>query len=142
MSEFKVKVEKSSHERTFGYYEDVRKWFPELGKSLGKSLVVGRKWRANRRASELPGGHSICYLSIEGESVWENLQNRRSRPHAVLRPYVLAALKEAGVEVTGLRWSQKAGCSCPCSPGWILQGAQPGHDYWATVSLAEIEAMA
>ena len=136
MNEFKVEIEESPHKRTWGWYEEKRKWIPELE----KSIVVGSVFRRHHRASELPTGHSIVYLSIQGESIMENLENRRNRPHAVLRPFVLEALREAGVQVSGLRWSQKAGCSCPCSPGWILQGAKPGQDFWAKVSLADVEA--
>ena len=61
------------------------------------------------------------------ETVMENLVNRRSRPYNEFRklmPQVFAKLRDEGVlsaDVTPkVRWSQYAGCSCPCSPGFIV----------------------
>ena len=58
----------------------------------------------------------------EDETVIEQLFNRRERPHAVWRKTVLQkVLKELDFPAdTKVRWSQYAGCSCPCSPGFIL----------------------
>jgi hypothetical protein len=74
------------------------------------------------------------YVWPEGESIIENLQNRRTRPHTVYRkeviPGVLAAL---GLPAdTRVKWSQYAGCSCPCSPGFVIDGAH-GRDVHVTV---------
>lgn len=55
--------------------------------------------------------------------VVESLANRTRRPHTIWRDAVvdLFAKNSTGVRLTGMRWSQKAGCSmCPCSPGFIL----------------------
>jgi hypothetical protein len=39
------------------------------------------------------------------------------------------ALLAQGIDITGARWSQHAGCSCPCSPGFILAGSNnTGYD--------------
>jgi len=35
------------------------------------------------------------------------------------RRIITAALAEIGIEFESIRFSQKAGCSCPCSPGWV-----------------------
>lgn len=72
------------------------------------------------------------YCSPVGETVMENfLHGRRNRPYELLeqqlQPVVEKALKIRGTEWTGfgkITWSQKAGCSCPCSPGFLLEEAQ------------------
>lgn len=110
----KTKFQKSSHVRTW-------------------STRYGNKSYSNRRASERPDGHSIVYVSVDGESVIENLVNRRSRPYKALRPIVLEELKKHGIPFKNIRWSQRAGCSCPCSPGFIIQGGDIGQDYWLTI---------
>jgi hypothetical protein len=62
------------------------------------------------------------YVWPEGETLMENLQNRRGRPHTVYRKEVLpGVLRQMGLsENTKVRWSQYAGCSCPCSPGFVV----------------------
>jgi hypothetical protein len=60
------------------------------------------------------------YVHIADESVFDNLANRKRRPYDVYK----AMIRESGVgeilDISKLQWSQKAGCSCPCSPGFIL----------------------
>jgi hypothetical protein len=60
------------------------------------------------------------YVWPVGESLIDNLINRRSRPIKLFRGLALQGLKESGIEVQKMRWSQYAGCTCPCSPGFIL----------------------
>jgi len=67
------------------------------------------------------------YFEFKGETIVDDLMNRRERPHKLLKPFVDLALKEVngqgGVTVpedVKSRWSQYAGCSCPCSPGFVL----------------------
>lgn len=74
------------------------------------------------------------------ETILENLQNRRSRPYNEYRKLIPQVLKKANKqqdkelpkfpENTKACWSQKAGCSCGCSPGFILQ-----TDHWALEGL-------
>lgn len=93
-----------------------------------------RSWK-NRRGSDRPDGPSIVYISITGETVLENLENRRSRPYNAFRKPLADLLTARGIPFTKLRWSQHAGCGmCPCSPGFILEGAPAGQDYWLEVS--------
>jgi hypothetical protein len=61
------------------------------------------------------------YVSEVGESVFENLENRFGRPVKEYRAAVLEALKSIGITDHKVSWSQKAGCSCGCSPGFILR---------------------
>jgi hypothetical protein len=67
------------------------------------------------------------YPSFSGESLLDNLVNRTTRPAAELGRIVRPAQAAAGY--TGrIGWSQRAGCSCPCSPGWIWSDA-PAIDF-------------
>jgi len=63
------------------------------------------------------------YFSHQGESVITNLVERRSRPTFVYKnffPQVLEYMKLKPEDYKFV-WSQKAGCTCGCSPGFILQ---------------------
>lgn len=43
-----------------------------------------------------------------------------------------------GLDVPEWRFSRKAGCSCPCSPGFIRKSwDDANHDYYITVTLAD-----
>lgn len=71
------------------------------------------------------------YASPQGETVLENFfGGRHNRPHRELqrqiRAVVDAELIVAGYNPQKWSWSQKAGCTCPCSPGWIVSG-EPGR---------------
>lgn len=56
------------------------------------------------------------------ETVLEQVVNRRNRPQDLYRLVAEAALGALGYDDPCLKWSQKAGCTCPCSPGFIAQG--------------------
>jgi len=63
------------------------------------------------------------YVWADGTfSVAEDLMNRTRRPYDVwkkiLRPMFAAYLPQVSLEK--LSWSQHAGCTCNCSPGFIL----------------------
>lgn len=55
-------------------------------------------------------------------NVLEDFVNRASPPWQLVKAPAETALREAGWEFERLRWSQRAGCSCPCSPGFIMMG--------------------
>jgi hypothetical protein len=81
------------------------------------------------------------YVSIEGENILDNLQNRTSRPSRLYAEAVAPALAALGLADTCKgSWSQYAGCTCPCSPGFVVK-AKPGNyvshmpkDVWVTVT--------
>lgn len=61
------------------------------------------------------------------ETIVENLFNRHYRPKKALRELLPEVFAKAGVHPDAIhacvrqsRWSQKAGCSCGCSPGFIV----------------------
>jgi hypothetical protein len=73
------------------------------------------------------------YLWPEGEEVIENfLVGRHTRPVALYRLALPAIFKELQIGPYKAIWSQKAGCSCGCSPAFILD-ARLGYDIFATV---------
>ena len=75
------------------------------------------------------------YVSADIDfNVLEDLENRCRRPHDLYRAPALDALRRIGLDEVKMNWSQYAGCSCPCSPGFILTGGPTmGIDIWITV---------
>ena len=93
----------------------------------------GRRPDTTRR-SELTKRTRVYVHSDAPFNVLEDLENRTRRPHDLYKPTALEVLARLGIEVERLTWSQRAGCSCPCSPGFILTGdAQIGLDIWITI---------
>ena len=68
------------------------------------------------------GAKTRVYVFPKGETLMDNLMNRKARPYTVYKKEVLPSVFRAmGLpENTKARWSQYAGCSCPCSPGFVL----------------------
>jgi hypothetical protein len=61
------------------------------------------------------------YFSPTNETVMENLMNRKSRPYNAYRKLMPKLFTQLGWDPkTQVRWSQYAGCSCPCSPGFVV----------------------
>lgn len=54
----------------------------------------------------------------------ENFNNRRKHPLSLYRKSALKALDKLEIDRSKLsvKWSQKAGCRCGCSPGFIVDG--------------------
>ena len=67
----------------------------------------GRSWREYDSKARI-------YVWEEGETILQNLVNRRSRPTKLYREL----LKDQPF-MQGARWSRTAGCGCGCSPGFI-----------------------
>ena len=86
---------------------------------LNGTIEVRRKggtWREQNSKSHL----SVHML---GESVWDNLMNRRNRPTKIWKMVGETALISLGMEeelFAKMYWNQKAGCSCPCSPAFVM----------------------
>ena len=70
---------------------------------------------------------SRVYVSPVGETVVENMRQRRSRPLNTYRDVLRQGLDQMGVDLSKIeyKWSQKAGCGCGCSPGFIIDGWDP-----------------
>lgn len=79
---------------------------------------------------------SRVYIWIDDEGTVENLVNRVNRPVALWKKIALAGLREFGLTIEsigGLQWSQYAGCSCACSPGFIVKQNLTGYDFHINV---------
>lgn len=78
---------------------------------------------------------SRVYVDIKGEGIWESFAARTSRPYNLWRPLVKAALEREGWTGVQLSWSQRAGCPCPCSPGFIVTaGGKPRKVVWVEIT--------
>ena len=88
------------------------------------------------------GGYKVksrIYIWPEGETILENFNNRRSRPLGIYREAAFNALDKLEVDRSRLeiKWSQKAGCSCGCSPGFVVDGwteKLSGNDLHVTIT--------
>lgn len=86
-----------------------------------------------RRAKEFYA-HTRVYFGHEGENVLENFGNRACRPRDLYKTYLPDVAEALGLpRTTKFRWSQKAGCSCGCSPGFICN-EDSKRDVWVTLS--------
>jgi hypothetical protein len=93
-------------------------------------------------ANPRQGGYKTktrIYIWPEGETLQENLNNRRSRPLGLYRESAFKALDNLKINRSKLsvKWSQKAGCGCGCSPGFIVDGWDPtldGKDLHVTIT--------
>jgi hypothetical protein len=79
---------------------------------------------------------SVIYADGNAETVLDQLENRFYRPYKDWKPLVKKVLKNKfGIEPERIAWSSKAGCTCHCSPGFVLIG--PGMDncqtFWLTM---------
>lgn len=60
------------------------------------------------------------YVDVQDETLIENINNRRMRPYNLYKTLIHASALGTLLNLGNLKWSQRAGCSCPCSPGFIL----------------------
>ena len=62
------------------------------------------------------------YVSVENdaETVIGNLMNRTRRPYNVYKTLIHGTTLGKHLDLSKLSWSQHAGCTCNCSPGFIL----------------------
>ena len=87
--------------------------------------VTGRDWQAYNSKPRI-------YAHPDDYSVLENLSGRYSRPFQAVKAEVIPAIwAQLGEEPIKAVWSQKAGCSCGCSPAFILQDEGKRYDIWA-----------
>ncbi len=98
-----------------------------------------KRERSYKLSCLFPPSKPRVYLWPEDESVMDNFFRRWARPVKAYREVMPAVLKKAGLEDTvKFRWSQKAGCSCGCSPGFILQMSKYSNfDIHADIKVVE-----
>jgi hypothetical protein len=82
------------------------------------------------------GTISVWFETQEDETVFEQLVNRRNRPHKEYRKHMDKILEACGLpEGTRLRWSQKEICACGCSPAFLYNGWK---DFSVRLSIKEV----
>ena len=97
--------------RNVPYREKRYKWDRKLSQNFTISVPV----KQNQKR---------LYIWPKGESVLENLfEGRHNRPVSFYRKEILPTIRKLfNIDRnTAINWSQKAGCSCPCSPGFIIK---------------------
>jgi len=129
---------------------------PQQQQPADCSLTIGKITRGERRRgskkgrlyrnSRLGGYYARApriYIQLEGErSIW-GLVARWGHPARKYRPLLPQILSELGLpQDLDVHYSRTAGCSCGCSPGFILpkellQPGEPGWDAWADVYVEE-----
>lgn len=81
---------------------------------------VSKRDAGESRHGYRPAKKARIYVSPKGETVLENVMGGRfTRPHQAYRALVLPLIRELYGQDIKLTWSQQAGCSCSCSPGFI-----------------------
>jgi hypothetical protein len=115
-------------------------WTFDDGMIVHVSTPADRRWFHGRsshgtRSSELTRKPRVYVHDQRPFNVIEDLTNRTRRPSHVFKPIAVDALARIGL--TGkLRWSQYAGCTCPCSPGFVLDCDDPhaaGCTIWVSI---------
>lgn len=81
---------------------------------------IARTWDRYRTYREISRHSRVYVWADESFNLAEDLANRTRRPHAAWRAALKPILAELGIDTKGIRWSQTAGCTCPCSPGFVL----------------------
>lgn len=110
--------------------------------------IITKTNRSNRR------GRSVVYISSPLDKVADdfaskhgiyNLQFKCKTWNKVCREVTkrtAETLKELFVEATAITFSSKAGCSCGCSPGYIIKHESPykaGDDVWVDIEASDHE---
>lgn len=85
----------------------------------GKITFMERKWSAHTRSSEMSAAPRM-YVSVTDETIMDNLANRKRRPYNVYKTLIHSSGLNKVLNLSKLSWSQHAGCTCNCSPGFIL----------------------
>ena len=96
-----------------------------LHRSFMSNAKNDSEWRAAPR----------LYVFIACEGIIQNLENRRSRPTTEWKKQIVPkVLKQLDLPLnTKVQWSQKAGCKCGCSPGFILPEVYEHKDFFVDV---------
>jgi len=77
---------------------------------------------------------SRLYIFTKGETILDDLANRRSRPHQMYKSLLPQIFQALDLPVKPVRWSQYCGCTCPCSPGFIIDDDY-GMNYSVTMEI-------
>ena len=79
---------------------------------IERKPMIG-EWRDYTKAPRM-------YVDVKDETLLDNLMNRTRRPYSVYKTMIHGSLLGQMLDLGKLTWSRYAGCSCPCSPGFVL----------------------
>jgi hypothetical protein len=82
----------------------------------GTITVMPRRYYGNKDHYKSPR----MYVSVADETVFDNIANRKRRPYNVYKTLIHSTNLASVLDLSEFRWSQHAGCTCNCSPGFIL----------------------
>lgn len=83
-----------------------------------RDLPISSKFKKKNRLTK----KTCIYVFFSDEDVLSLIKTRYSRPHkAVKTHFMTEILMLAQLPTdTKMSWSQRAGCSCGCSPGFVI----------------------
>lgn len=132
------------HSQTYGWEDRVKGTKKKAKPVQYKFLGVGCSMKVQYPDYSEKIKKSRVYVWVQDEGILDNLNNRVNRPVALWKEIALKGLREVGLTeelIGGLKWSQKAGCSCSCSPGFIIQDNAMGYDFHIDVKSDSPEAV-
>lgn len=104
---------------------------PKEGEFVAKIVKITEKsvYEPHRGRA---GSNGVIYIWQKDETIVENLLYRRLRPYTVWKKMVLPKIIEAYPELArfNIGWCQRAGCFCPCSPGFIVKPKKGEYGHW------------
>jgi hypothetical protein len=76
--------------------------------------------------SEKPEANARVYFYTANSGFWFDLfsRDRWKKPYKEYRKLLPDIFKRVGWGPSKVNWSQYAGCSCGCSPGFIVKGVK------------------
>ena len=85
----------------------------------GKLTLIRRTWGNGTSSRDMHKAPRM-YVSVADGSVMEHLANRTRRPYNVYKTLIHASSLKGVLDLSKLSWDQFAGCTCHCSPGFVL----------------------
>ena len=100
--------------------------------------VLKKNIEIHKKSPEERDKKTRIYVFPPEYTVMENLVHRRERPYQEWKKLIPEIIEKANKKTKGcklnfgsdvkVRWSQKAGCSCGCSPAFIVDAEPFGVD--------------
>lgn len=106
---------------------------PKEGEFVAKIVTITEKpvYEPHRGRA---GSNGVIYIWQKDETIVDNLLYRRLRPYTVWKKMVLPKIIEAypALAKFNIGWCQRAGCFCPCSPGFVVKPKKGEYGHWYT----------
>lgn len=103
-------------------------------KVIALDVRQGPTWAKGRNVK------ARIHVYPQGDNTWRALTERHNHPYEAYKAepgMIESALVALGLDpaTAKVRWSQKAGCSCGCSPAFIVHGPDSYKAYGKTCSI-------